>query len=329
MIALAFGALAVAGVAGFAALRTALLGAPAGVLDASLGLGGSFDPGLGWLFVGAVVGGAAGYGDALGARLRRPSARRVLAIGAAFAAVGHVAALTAAAAAHVGADPVDVARRLGAGAGAAWTTADLLATALAAVTGGIAARSVAALEHARRVTRRLPDWVLPSSRILMHLARADHQVRNEETELILELLSRRLPPDAADLRLEHGDALWRVLRGESRVLAAGRRLHSDLRHPCFDATARREATAKLAIRLIRRDGTVHEDEREALDEICAAWSISGARRAALEAEVEAELAHALPIRPDVTAPAEPDGPGAGAADPDADPRASAADRSGA
>jgi tellurite resistance protein len=169
-----------------------------------------------------------------------------------------------------------------------------LSATLASLTGGFAAFGLSIAQRADNIRSQLPNWVPPTSRILIHVARADGNIDEKEARLIVALIRAQMQKGLPYLPKDFDNALLGVIEAEIEAIKNGRELEHELTEKCFTLSReQRESTAKLAIAIAQCDGDIDDAEVAILDKIFSAWKISPKRSEGLSAEAFSEFEHAL------------------------------------
>lgn len=168
-----------------------------------------------------------------------------------------------------------------------------LAAVLATLTGGFGAVGLASVQRADNIRAQLPAWVSPTTRILIHVARADGTVTNEEAIVITRLLSAQMQRTLPTVPLDFDTALSDVINAEVEAIRSGLTLKQDLKSKCFKSQEQRECTLRLAIAVAQADGVVSDSEAKVLDELFAAWNVDFARRSEFAAGATREFTLAI------------------------------------
>ena len=168
-----------------------------------------------------------------------------------------------------------------------------LSTALATVTGGLAAWALSLAQRTDNIRNSLPDWVSPTTRILIHVARADGHADERELNLIIALLRGQMEKKLERLPKDFETALTEVVLAEIDVIKNGRTLEHDLKEKCFKVPQQQESTAKMAIAIAQADGEVVNAEIHILDQILTAWNFDMNRKGELAADAFNELGQAM------------------------------------
>lgn len=168
-----------------------------------------------------------------------------------------------------------------------------LSTALATLTGGLAAFGISLAQRADNIRTGMPDWVSPTVRILIHVARVDGHVDNTEANFITALIRAQMLKTLKKVPKDFDNAMSGVVNAEMDAIHAGRTLEHELKEKCFQSADRKVSVAKLAIALAQSDGNVSDKEAEILDKIMAAWQLDQSRRGELAADAMNEFERAL------------------------------------
>jgi len=160
-----------------------------------------------------------------------------------------------------------------------------LSTALATLTGGVTAIGISTLKRADNIRAQLPKWISPTSRILIHVARADGKVDENEAALIVALIRAQMMKGLNNIPQDFDIALDGVISAEMDTIDHGRKLKHDLTEKCFlSSVERRDSATKLAIAVAQSDGEITEPEMKILKEIFAAWKIDSEHAKKLAAD---------------------------------------------
>ncbi|MEL6317791.1 MAG: TerB family tellurite resistance protein [Pseudomonadota bacterium] len=257
---LLFGALAAA--AAGAALYAMIVVAEISVFD--FGIGGVVP--IGWLVFGAIAGGAAGFGA---------SGRSAYAVGAIAGALGlfaaHAAQYAAVFRAMTPAQLVDpnFFRLYLESYAAVWELGwhYYYAAPLGAAMVGALIAPAGRTEAARAA---LPDWVSPTARIMIHMARADGSLHQNEVMLVIALVHAQL---AKSMGGDVTGAVTDLVNAELKAAANEPTMDAELNAAALKSRARRLSAFKLAIALAQCDGEVSQEEAALLDRIARAWEI--------------------------------------------------------
>jgi tellurite resistance protein len=168
-----------------------------------------------------------------------------------------------------------------------------LSTVLATVIGGGMALVLSTVQRADNIRSALPKWVSPTTRILIHVARADGRVSENEVVLIWALLEAQVKTSLPRLPADFDTAIRDVFNEELEAINRGVTLQHDLKDKCFVSLAQRESVAKMAIAVAMADGEASEKEEKLLDEILAVWKFDLSRRGELAADAFAEFNRAI------------------------------------